>query len=89
MSSPEYRVVTDLMSVRGAIRARSVGGVDTRRFELERVDDDQVLLSVDLTDALSLVSLIVEQVGAAISLERDNYEDSGIDPVFDIYGRRS
>lgn len=61
------RVITDLMSVRGAIRSRSVGGVDTQRFELERVDDDSVVLSVDLTDALSLVALIVEQVGAAVS----------------------
>lgn len=67
MSSPEYRVITDLMSVRGAIRQRSFGGVDTRRFELERVDDESVVLSVDLTDALGLVALIVEQVGAAVS----------------------
>lgn len=66
MSYPT-RAITDLMSVRGAIRSRSVGGVDAQRFELERVDDSSVVLSLDLTDALGLVALIVEQVGVAVS----------------------
>jgi hypothetical protein len=52
------------VNLRASMPMREVEGQQSRRFELEHVDSGQVLLSLDLTDALGLVQWIAGGIAA-------------------------
>lgn len=65
---PERRgPATDLMSLRSAVRLRTTAGVESQRVELELTETGDVLVSLDLTDALGLCQAIAGEVAVAIT----------------------